>query len=347
MIDHPNEYVATAAVQILRLHPVTATEVLTADWIVLSLIDPSPRRRRLAALAIISVRGGAHRGWLHALLRDTNPSVAGTACHAAASLGQNSYLPVIIGLLGNPRERRDVIESLTTYGAGAIAALAASLTDAETPLAVRRHTARPGPHPEPEIRRSVARLPRPPGPDPPRSRRRVARKAPAEGPDLDYGPERIAEHVLAEARHYCELHAILAPIGRNGMGGKATSLLARTLENRSDQAIHRLFHLLGLRYPPNEMQAAYRSLRGTKREETIAALELLENVLEHSLRRVIVPLLDAPGSVVEKGRTLFNIEVGTLEAALSELIETGDPWLSACAAASASEQGIQVTTTVS
>jgi AAA family ATP:ADP antiporter len=341
LIGHPNQTIAAAAVHILALHPVTAREVLTPAWILNAVVDLAPKRRRLAAMAIASVRGGAHNCWLHALLRDSDAPVARAACHAASVVGHKSFLPVVIGLLANARVRHDAAEALTMYGAVGLDMLAGMLDDNEIALSLRRQIPRVlgrisnqksvdiltrflG-HPDLAIRGAVVD-----------ALGRLRKKS----PDLDYSGEAIAQQVLAEARYYFELHAILAPLTETKAQFRATTLLIRTLEHRAAQAVERLFGLLGLRYPQSDVHAAYSSLRGRRREEATAALEMLENMLEHSLRRVVVPLMDLPSSVVEKGRELFRIEVGTTESALRELLQTGDTWLVACAAASAAEQGM-------
>jgi hypothetical protein len=72
-----------------------------------------------------------------------------------------------------------------------------------------------------------------------------------------------------------------------------------------------------------------------------AALDFLDNVLERDLKRVLLPLLDAPGHVLETGRHLFGIEVKTAETAIRDLIRSGDPWLVACAVAAAGELGMR------
>jgi AAA family ATP:ADP antiporter len=257
-------------------------------------------------------------------------------------VGHRSFLPVVIGLLTNAHVRQDASDALTTYGAVALDMLAATLEDRDVPLPLRRQIPRvlgrisnqrsvdilTGflDHADLTTRGAVVD-----------ALGRLRKKS----PDLDYGGEAIAQQVLAEARYYFELHAILAPLMETKARSRATALLARTLEHRAALAVERLFRLLGLRYPQNDVHAAYDSLRGSRREEATAALEMLENMLEHSLRRVVIPLMDLPSSVVEKGKELFRIQVGTAESALRELLMTEDTWLVACAASSAAEQGIR------
>ena len=114
-------------------------------------------------------------------------------------------------------------------------------------------------------------------------------------------------------------------------------MLARTLQERLRQTLERLFRLLGMRYPPTEIYSAYLAVCRPQGDHFAAALEFLDNVLERDLKRILVPLLDAPDHVLETGRHLFGIERKTPETAIRELIHSADPWLVACAVAAAGE----------
>jgi hypothetical protein len=101
-----------------------------------------------------------------------------------------------------------------------------------------------------------------------------------------------------------------------------------------------LFTLLGLCYPLQEMQAAYAAVQTRRKEQFQAALEFLDNVLHRPLKRVLVPLLDATDRVTEHGRMLFGVEVRDVETTLRDLMTQDDPWLRACAMATAAERKV-------
>ena len=158
-------------------------------------------------------------------------------------------------------------------------------------------------------------------------------------PRLDYGTPAVTDHVLSEARHYYALSAALEPFQDKRSPGTALCLLARSIEEHLERTLERLFRLLGLRYPPRQIYAAYLALNHRKSEDFAAALEFLDSVMDRELKRVVLPLLDtAPGSA---GRELFGIEKLNAEAAVRELIRSADPWLKACAMAAAAEQGMR------
>jgi AAA family ATP:ADP antiporter len=159
---------------------------------------------------------------------------------------------------------------------------------------------------------------------------------------LNFDNHFVTEQFSAEARHYYELNAALAPFkDREASAHTAARLLALSIEERLQRTLERLFRLLGLRYPPKEMYSAFRAVSRDKHEDATAALEFLDNTLERDIKRILLPLLDAPEHVHEHGKELFGVDVLTAEDAIRELIRSRDPWLVACAMAAAAELGMR------
>jgi AAA family ATP:ADP antiporter len=157
-------------------------------------------------------------------------------------------------------------------------------------------------------------------------------------PHLNFANHFVTEQILAEARYYFELAAALEPFrDQKEHRRSAACLLARTLEERLAGTLERLFRLLGLRYPPKEIYSAYLAVSRRRTEEAAAALEFLDNVLERDLKRILLPMLDAPDRALARGHDLFGVEPRDAESAVRELIHSRDPWLTACALATAGE----------
>ena len=100
--------------------------------------------------------------------------------------------------------------------------------------------------------------------------------------------------------------------------------------------MERLFRLLGLRYSPNEIYNTYLALESGEADRVTAAFDYLDSLLERELKRVVMPLLDS-GHLSAHARDLFRIEPKTLEAAVRELLLSGDSWIAVCAIATAAE----------
>jgi AAA family ATP:ADP antiporter len=244
--------------------------------------------------------------------------------------------------LRDVRVRGVAIEALAAYGPAICGTLGDFLADNAAPLAVRK-----------EIPRILRLIPHQRSVDillsalynPNATIRHAALRAlnrlRESAPQLHYADELVAVQIHQEARQYCELNAALAPFRAGQDGSRAATLLARTINERLRQTLERLFRLLGLRYPPREIYSAYLGICQHSGEMHTAALDFLDNVLERDLKRVLLPLLDAPGHVLETGRHLFGIEVKTAETAIRDLIRSGDPWLVACAVAAAGELGMR------
>jgi AAA family ATP:ADP antiporter len=160
-------------------------------------------------------------------------------------------------------------------------------------------------------------------------------------PRLHYSDQFVMVQIHQEARRYFELHAALAPLCEARKPCTAACLLTRTIEERLRQTLDRLFRLLGLCYPPREIYSAYLAVCQGRGEQFSAALEFLDNVLERDLKRVLLPLLDAPAEMRDTAVRLFGILPKTPEVAIRDLIRSDDPWLVACAVAAAGELGMR------
>jgi len=264
--------------------------------------------------------------------------VAAAACRAAGVLRNRGYVHSIVRWLGDVRVRGAAIQALAAYGPAICGTLGDVLADPSIPVPVRKEVPR-------ALRlivhqRSVDVLVTAlyqPNAAVRSAALRALNRLRESAPHLHYADELVTVQIHQEARYYFELIAALAPFRDQATTPSAARLLARTIEERLGQTLERLFRLLGLCYPPREMYSAYLAVSQHTGEEHSAALEFLDNVLDRDLKRVLLPLLDAPNHVIETGRHLFGIELKTAETAIRDLICSGDPWLVACAVAAAGE----------
>jgi ATP:ADP antiporter, AAA family len=339
LLNHASSIVVEGALEALGERRDLAREVLTREWIRAAIEDADPERRRLAASGI-ALAGEGMDDALARLLGDREPRVVAAACRTAGALGHRASLERLMGRLDDSVLRGVAIESLAAFGPRICGMLGDCLADRSLTLGIRRQIPRvlkliggqrsvdallkAIPQQELSIRGAVLKALS--------SVRQVA-------PRLDYGETFVTEQILNEARHYFELYSAIEPLRDHRDSRTAAGLLARSLEERLQQTIERLFRLLGLRYPPEDMHAAYLAVcHRRRREQFLAALDFLDSVLERSLKRVLLPLLDSSERLAEQGRNLFGVEVRDAEAAIRDLIRSGDPWLAACAMAAAAER---------
>jgi len=338
LLDSGVNELVQGALEGLRSDRELAQKLISREWINKMASSADPRRRALAAIAV-GDRGDQGIEVLHALLQDADPEPTAAACRAAGLLRTRSYVYALVDALGNPRLRPDAISALAAYGPSICGTLGDILMDETAPIHVRRQLPRVLkniPH-----QSSVDVLLRAIGHDD-IILRTAALKALNRlrqiAPNLHFESRFMTPQILIEAQRYFELNAALEPFRSRSSGHRsASSLLARTLEGHLRDTLDRLFRLLGLQYPPKEIYAAYQAVSQSRSEEAAAALEFLDGILDHDLKRILLPLLDGPEYVLDHGRELFGIEPLTVEQALRILLEAGDPWLRACAAAAAAE----------
>ncbi len=302
LLNDPNPALAAGAIAALRSDREMAARLLTADWIARAKESTDPARRILACRAAGVARNRADIFWLASLLKDR---------------------PL----------RGEAIAALTAYGDSICGALSDMLIDESLPATLRRQIPRvlksiPSQrsadvllnaigHEDLTIRAAVLK-----------GLNRLRENA----PNLNFENGFVTDQILKEARHYFELLAALAPFEKDD-----ARLLARSLDYRLKCTLERLFRLLGLRYPPKEIYNVYRAVQRADAEAHTAALEFLDATLDRNLKRILIPLLDAPETRLERGRELFGVEPMTAEQAIRELIRSHDPWLAPCAIATAAQ----------
>jgi AAA family ATP:ADP antiporter len=341
LLDHPNMLPAEAMLHSLKAYPEWSASVITEGWLSKAVHDTDHERRYLAAIAI-GVLGEEGCIWLPKLLEDADPYVVGAACHAAGELRNRACVDAIVHRLADPRVRGAAIQSLAAYGRSIIGFLGDALADESVSPTIRR-----------QIPRVLKKIVEQPSVDilirsiplMDLTVRLAVLKALTDmreaAPSLNYGEIFVTEQILSEARHYYELYAALDPLRDQQAARSASGLLYRSLEERLQQTLERLFRLLGLRYPPTEMHAAWLAVAHRRKEQYLAALDFLDSVLEPRLKRVLIPMLDSSEHVTTHGRDLFGLDVRDVGSALRELQRSQDPWLRECAMA-ASARGAAI-----
>jgi ATP:ADP antiporter, AAA family len=342
LLNDGNLEIVAGAVEAFQKDRELGRSLMTFDWVRRMADSDEPRRRALAAAACATV-GGEDADILNRLMEDSDASTAMAACKAAGESRNKAYLFTLMSALNRPQLRSEAIAALAAFGPSICGALSDLLLDDSSPVRIRRQI--------PRVLKSIA------------DQRSVDILLAASGhqdlsvrvsvlkalnrlrettPSLNFESGPVTEQILKEARHYFELCAALHPLYQTKTDDlKAVKLLARSIEDRLKQTLERLFRLLGLRYPIKEIYNVYRAVSRDNAEEHTAALEFLDNVLDRDLKRIMMPLLDAPEYRVERGRELFGLEPLTAEQAIRELIRSRDPWLAACGMAAAADLNLR------
>lgn len=336
LLSHVNPIVRRGTIEALARYPAAASRLITKEWIAEAASSPDPNQRALAAVGI-RVRGDSDTSALYTLLRDDDPRVVTAACRTAGILRNRSYLDGLLRLLPNARLRGEAIDALAAFGDRIVGTLGDVLLDTTTVDAVRRQI--PRVLRKIPTQRSVDVLMAGLGEQDLTVRSSVLRALSVvreQNSKLNYGRESVLQFISNESRYYYEMKVAISPF-QSSHDTPAARLLYETLSERLRSSLERLFRLLGLRYPPKEIYAAYLAVNRKRSEETTAAIEFLDNVLERELKRYILPLLDEDSRLTEIAHDVFGLEPRDSRSALRELIRSGDSWLVACAIATAAE----------
>ncbi|MFA9389908.1 MAG: hypothetical protein ACERKD_08865 [Prolixibacteraceae bacterium] len=90
---------------------------------------------------------------------------------------------------------------------------------------------------------------------------------------------------------------------------EARKSLIILLERRLDGALNRIFSLLELKYPPEEISSAHKSFQSTKLDIRISSIEYLENILDSRLKKVLIPLFETTTLETISKETLKNLNI--------------------------------------
>ncbi len=122
-------------------------------------------------------------------------------------------------------------------------------------------------------------------------------------PHLRFDQKNILQRIFEEAQLYQDtLSALYAQVRKSPPSDvpdtpadkktEARHSLIQLLEKRLDRNLERIFRLLGLRYPPDDILIAYKGIQSKKGEMRLNSLEFLDNLLEPNLKKVLIPIVE-------------------------------------------------------
>ncbi|MDP8229043.1 MAG: Npt1/Npt2 family nucleotide transporter [Candidatus Electryoneaceae bacterium] len=156
---------------------------------------------------------------------------------------------------------------------------------------------------------------------------------------LTFGRNRINRMILDEIHHYHETLIILHQYKNVVIRGdhndnvkRAEQLLIKALRERLDDNLERIFRLLGLRYHPKDMFNAYLGIISQKSDLRANAVEFLDNVLDHNLKKWIIPIAETESltALTNRMNELDRVHSSS-EDYITTLLKGKDNWLRVCA----------------
>ncbi|MEW5874408.1 MAG: Npt1/Npt2 family nucleotide transporter [Candidatus Zixiibacteriota bacterium] len=286
--------------------------------------------RLMASLLRALPPGPIATNYMQRFLNSDDPEVRLEAIRAAARLRPRELVEPLVRALADRRLRYRVRDALAAYGESVIGTLADYFQDRRTPRAVRFH-----------IPRVLERIPCQRAvdvlvsvvSDPDESVRFAALRSlgriRSQNGGLVYTHEVLQQKLREEiAKSYRYQDWQLGVSATD-----ATALLRKTLAEKYWKATDRLFRLLAMQHPPDDVYAAARALRSPNPRIRANAVEYLDNILAPGDKRWVLGLVDDRPSRERIERALKELgdESTPWPALLERQAQGPDDWLAACA----------------
>ena len=255
---------------------------------------------KISLAEAIALRGA--RGFtdtLIALAKAPEPEARLATTRAMARIRAAEFLPALQDLLGDERTRGAARDALVGYGNDGLQALAGSLADPSLKQALRWELPEAISLFDPQQAASVLLENLPKEPDGMVRYRsiRALKGLVARNPTISFDHEtlkRAIEATVSRAYRYLDRRLILTD-GAEADPQRATpglKLLVKLLNDKEENAVGRLFRLLGLAHPTEDFGEIYRGLRTGKKGARASSIELVENLVKPPLRQAVIGLID-------------------------------------------------------
>ncbi|MBI1874962.1 MAG: hypothetical protein HYS05_13890 [Acidobacteria bacterium] len=280
------------------------------------------KRTRLEAARLLGHLPDMFEHELDALLADLDPEVVAAAIRSAGALQKRALVPRLLEALETPALAGAASDALAVFGSRIVAQLRDGLLDPDLPLESRRQV--PGVlqqigTPEAEIVLTESLFTS----DTALRFNIIAalNKLRQQHPFRTFDTRLVETVLAAEIRGHYRSHQILS---RLEASRPAPDGLVSTLREAMAQEVERIFRLLHLLYPTEDLHSAYFGVQSGDRAVHDNALELLENVLSPKLRDLLVPVLDSEVPESERlarARRILDVDVPSIEEAMRAVKE--------------------------
>lgn len=294
------------------------------------LQDEEPRTRYEAA-RLLELLPDHFEDQLRGVLTSGDPEQVRHALHAVGKLRKRKLAGRVIDRLGDRAFAADAAEALARFGDRIVGTLRDALVDRDTPAAVRReipgvlqHIGSQACHtvlveslldPDVEVRRAIIG---------------ALNKLQDLHPTWPID-KRMLETVLgAELIGHLRSYQVL---GTLGAALEDDTPVLGPLRTAMEQELERVFRLLKLLHPHQDLHSAYVGVQSTNPVVHDNALEFLENILTPQLRELLVPLLDSQVPMAHRvglAHRILGAGRPTETEAVRMLLQSDDPWLKSC-----------------
>lgn len=270
--------------------------------------------------------------YLPLLLQDRSGVVRREAIRSMGNYRHASFIPLLMQQLEQGQHALEARKALTNFGASSIRLLSSYYSSGGLSHAGLQH-----------LLKAIADMRVQPAADAllsmleaekePALRRRVIKalnrlRSHTAWRSISFPQALVRSELKHELRYYYELYAMRAPIKQE----PECRLLCRAIGEKMQSTLENIFRLLGLLYHHKDMYSAYLGLNSPDRENRARALELLDNLLDSELHRLLFSIIDPrnEAQLRDTARELLKVEVETAETAKIRILGYPDPWLKSC-----------------
>ncbi|MDX2249690.1 MAG: Npt1/Npt2 family nucleotide transporter [Bacteroidia bacterium] len=157
-------------------------------------------------------------------------------------------------------------------------------------------------------------------------------------PHLNFHEKMILHKISEEVHLFQDTLSVLyvqsnkkikKPSGRKDLQpeiNEARKSLKILLERRLDGSLERIFRLLGLKYPPEDMLNIYRGLQSKQEDLRVNAVEFLDNLLTAPLKKLLIPVVETAllDTISDKTIEQLNLSVPNEYRCFQLLLEGKD-----------------------
>lgn len=327
VLHHPDPRIRAAAVGLIAEDGGEEERELLSEALVRDLVDDAevgPEGR----VHVASLLGTVDHEWrdrmLIELLEDDHPQVVRQAVESAGRTQARSFVNYLISFLSDDRYEDEAADALAAYGDRTLGTLHDYMVDGDVDVETRVRipvimAATPTQLTVDVLVHSLNRVTTP-------VRNGVIRalsKLHAADDSFTFNASVIEKAIQNEVEHYAALRQIARLIRRGKLNG--SSATTDQLRRCCEEALERIFRLLGLRYDQRDIYTAYLGLTGNDASLKASAVEFVDNLVEWSTSRYLMPLLDDPDDTQARviGRRFFDLSLRN-EADVRRYIEQAD-----------------------
>jgi len=266
-------------------------------------------------------------------MKDSSLLVARQTIKSTGQTKDREFVPILIKKLADKQFRMAARDALTEYGNRVLGTLRDYLNDDSVDFVVRKNI--PSVLREIPSQESVNILTEGLISADPQLKFYILKalnKLRSKYSELNFDQKKIDSVIINETKSYYETLQILE-IHKEYKENLAGKLLKRALEEKLDNNLERIFRLLGLRYPPEDVYNSYQGIISDKSRLRANAIEFLDNLLNKEIKKHLLPIFDqdSPNMIIQYGKKLFGLQIKTFNDALENLVRGNDDWLKACA----------------